>query len=67
LTEPPIVLNGADDDTNDDTFISVDDDCLRLMAPIWKETIGNVDEYPYVDETVQILSQDDVTVTFSVN
>merc|ERR1712194_356173 len=42
-------------------------DCLQLMAPIWKETIGNVDDYPYVRETVQILSQDDVTVTFNVN
>ena len=37
------------------------------MAPIWKETIGNVDDFPYVKETVQILSQDDVTVTFTVN
>merc|ERR1712194_327362 len=41
--------------------------CLQLMAPIWKETIGNVDDFPYVKETVQILSQDDVTVTFNVN
>jgi len=64
-----VAVAGTDIGTDTDTGgVSVaNTNCLQLTAPIWKETIGNVDAYPYVDETVQITSQDVDTVTFSVN
>ena len=41
--------------------------CLHLTAPIWKETIGNVEEHPYVEDAIQITSQEVDTVSFSIN
>jgi hypothetical protein len=41
--------------------------CLGLTSPIWKESIGNVEEHPYVEEAIKITSQDVDTVSFSIN
>jgi len=63
VTEPPIVVNGADDDANDDLFI------LPLCPEdITLLTTTGVTEWPAENRpVVEIISQDTSTVTVGLN
>jgi hypothetical protein len=41
--------------------------CIQLTLPLFTESIGNDEEHPYVEEAIQITSQDVDTVNFSVS
>eukprot|EP00536_Pseudo-nitzschia_multiseries_P016209 jgi/Psemu1/45347/gm1.45347_g len=44
-----------------------DANCQSLTTPIWKETIGNGEEFPYNEKAIEITSQDVDSVSFNVN
>ena len=42
-------------------------DCAQSTAPIWRETIGDAESYPFDPDTINIVSQDGESVVFEVN
>jgi hypothetical protein len=50
------------------TDFHTEGDCVEIPPePIWKETIGNVDEHSYVEDAIQITSQGFDSITFTVS